>query len=118
MPDPKLAPRAIAAITLVAGAALTARPEKFCDQVGLDHTLGVRAVGVADLILVPGLATGEPRWPWMMGRAALSVMQAAYLDGVAPRATSPGPVKAAAGVLAGLAVADLATAVVLRRTGD
>lgn len=72
---------------------------------------------IADLILVPGLYGGRPRWPWMVGRAALSVAQAAYCHGVAPGAKHPGRVRAAAATLLGLSIMDASTALQLRRAG-
>ena len=59
----------------------------------------MRALGVSDLVLVPGLLWGRPRWPWMVGRAALNLAQAAYLHGVAPQSSSPQLAKGGAGVL-------------------
>ncbi|MCK9250902.1 MAG: hypothetical protein M0P31_18225 [Solirubrobacteraceae bacterium] len=111
-------PKIVAGITLVAGVALLAAPRAYTDRVGLDgQDRSVRAVGLADLILVPGLVGSRPKWPWMVGRAALSVMQAGYVDGVADRARRPGAVRGTAAMLYGLAVMDTVTAVVLRRAG-
>jgi hypothetical protein len=111
-------PTIVAGVTLVAGTVLAVAPQVFTGPVGLeDQDLAVRAVGVADLILVPGLYGGRPRWPWMVGRAALSLAQAAYCDGVAPRAKKSGGVRAAAVMLLGLTVMDGSTAVQLRRAG-
>ncbi|MDX8151280.1 hypothetical protein SK069_06740 [Patulibacter brassicae] len=117
MPDTERIPQAIAAITLVAGVVLVARPEAVTRPLGLEgQELQARGIGVSDLLLVPGLAAGRPRWPWMVGRAALSVAQATYLGGVAPHVRSRRP-RAGAATLAALAVADAATALRLRAEG-
>jgi hypothetical protein len=54
----------------------------------------------------------------MFGRAALNLAQAAYLQGVAPQASSPQLAKGFAGVLVGLTAADGATGLALRRAGS
>ena len=116
--NPELVPKIIAGVTLVAGAALALAPSATTRPIGLeDHEAGVRLVGLADLVLVPGLAAGRPASSWMTARAALSLAQAAYVDGVAPRARSPRAAKAAAGTLLGLAVMDASTAIALKRAG-
>ena len=78
------------------------------------HDAAVRAIGAADLVLVPGLLRGEPRWPWMVGRAALNLAMAAYLIGAAKQSSSPGWRTRGAGALLGLTVVDGATGLVLR----
>lgn len=116
MPNPERVPSIVGAVTLVAGTALAAAPRAGTGPLGLDgEERGMRAVGVADLVLVPGLLGARPRWPWMVGRAALSLMQATYLDGVAPRSSRPAATRAAAAVLLGLAVMDASTGLALRR---
>ena len=65
-------------------------------------------------MLVPGLLRGEPRWPWMVGRAALNLAMAAYLMGAAKQSSSPGLANAGAGALLGLTVVDGATGLALR----
>jgi len=113
--QPEQVPTFVAGVTLLAGGALVARPELATGPLGLpDQSFQMRALGVADLILVPGLHRGEPRWPWMVGRCALSVAQGTYLTGVAAGAGKPKLVKALGGVLFGLAVMDIATAIQLR----
>lgn len=108
----------VGCVTLAAGAGLLAAPGPAARRLGLDereHT-ALRAVGAADLVLVPGLLRGDPRWPWMIARAALNLAQAAYLLGAAERSSSPGAPKAGAAMLAGLTVADAATGLSLRRS--
>ncbi|HEX2416345.1 MAG TPA: hypothetical protein VHJ37_14130 [Thermoleophilaceae bacterium] len=103
-------------VTLGAGATLTAAPGRVAGALGLEgQEAAVRAIGLSDLVLVPGLLRGSPRWPWMVGRAALNLGQAAYLLGVAPQSSAPEMLKGAAGVLAGLTVLDGATGLALRR---
>lgn len=119
MPDPQQVPKLVAGVTLVAGAALLVAPRRTAAPFGLaDQALGIRAVGLADLLLVPGLASGRNLSGWMTARAAVSVMQAAYLDGVTTTSSRPGAARAAARVLAGLAVMDGVTAVQLRLSGS
>jgi hypothetical protein len=109
----------VGCVTLGAGAALVASPRLLTDRLGLEgQDAAVRAVGAADLVLVPGLLFGRPRWPWMIGRAALNLAQAAYLHGVAPQASSPELAKGGAAVLVGLTVLDGATGLTLRRAGS
>lgn len=111
-------PRIVAAITSVAGGALLAKPTLLTGPVGLnDQDRAVRLVGMADLVLVPGLLGGRPRWPWMVGRAALNLGQAAYLDGAAARSSRPGWLRGGARILVGLSLVDLSTALMLHRAG-
>ena len=46
----------------------------------------MRLIGASDLVLVPGLLAGEPRWPFMVGRAALNLGVAAYFRTASPTA--------------------------------
>lgn len=118
MPSTEQVPTAVGVVTLVAGTALLAAPQIFTKPAGMpDQDLAVRAVGLADLALVPGLLGSGPKWPWMMGRAAVSLMQGTYLHGATPRAASEGVVRASAATLFGLAAMDLFTALSLRRAG-
>jgi hypothetical protein len=109
----------VGCVTLAAGAALVASPRLLTDRLGLEgQDAAVRAVGAADLVLVPGLLFGRPRWPWMFGRAALNLAQAAYLHGVASQSTSPELANGGAAVLVSLTAADCATGLALRRGGS
>ena len=109
----------VGCVTLAAGGALVAAPGRAGALAGVaGQDVPLRLVGLADLVLVPGLLGGRPRWPWMAGRAALNVAQAAYFLGAAPQSPAPGRAKAAAGALLGLTLADGATALALRRTGS
>ena len=107
----------VGSVTLVAGAALVAAPGRMSGPLGLDgQERALRAIGVSDLILVPGLLRGSPRWPWMVARAALNMGLAAYLHGVAPRSASPRALEGAAGLFVALTAVDGATALALRGT--
>jgi len=109
------APVFVGSVTLATGVALAAAPGVLTRRLGLEgHDAAVRAIGVADLVLVPGLLRGEPRWPWMVGRSALNLAMAAYLMGAAKQASSPGLANAGAGALLGLTVIDGATGLALR----
>ena len=106
-------------VTLAVGVALLAAPRLMTGPLGLDGQEGVvRAIGVSDLVLVPGLLRGSSRWPWMLARAAFNVGDAAYLHRMAARSSSPDALRAGAAVMAGLTVLDCATAVTLRRAGS
>lgn len=51
-------------VTLAIGAFLTATPARAASTLNLgDHPTFARAIGIADLALVPGLLRGRPRWP-------------------------------------------------------
>ena len=66
--------------TLVAGAALLVAPRRTTGPLGIDgQETAFRVIGVSDLVLVPGLLRGTPRWPWMTGRAAFNVGDTVYL---------------------------------------
>ena len=94
--------------TLAIGAALIVAPRRTTGPLGLDGQEGaVRALGVADLVLVPGLLRGNPRWPWMAARAAFNLADAVYLLRAQARA--------GAAVMAALTAIDGATAYQLRR---
>ena len=102
--------------TLAIGAALVAAPRAVTGPLGLEgQEDAVRAIGVADLALVPGLLRGSPRWPWMLARAALNVADAAYLHRTAPRSSNPAAMKAGAALMLGLTAVDGTTALALRR---
>lgn len=117
MPDPERIPKVVSAVTLVAGAALAAAPQVATGPLGIADGRGVRAVGLADLLLVPGLASGRSPSAWMVGRCAVSLMQATYLDAATATSSKPGATRAAAGILVGLAVMDGVTALLLQRRG-
>jgi hypothetical protein len=101
--------------TLAAGAALLLAPRWTTGPLGLDgQETAIRALGVADLVLVPGLLRGNPRWPWMAARTAFNVGDAAYLAWAARRSSSPARVWAGAAVMVALTAIDGSTARQLR----
>ena len=109
-------PVVVGCVTLAAGAALAIAPGRLTRPLGLDgQDTAVRAIGVSDLVLVPGLLRGNPRWPWMIGRAALNLALAAYLHGVAPQSSSPGVLKGGARMFVGLTAIDGGAGLALRR---
>jgi hypothetical protein len=113
---PERMPAFVGCATLAIGGALVVAPRLLTGPLGLDgQDAALRAIGASDLVLVPGLLAGRPRWPWMVGRAALNLAVAAYLRGIAPQSTAPSWANGGAGVMFGLTVVDGATALVLRR---
>lgn len=61
------------AVTIVAGTALTLAPAHCAKSIGMeDHADVMRAIGITDLIVAPGLLAGRPRWPWLIARTALN----------------------------------------------
>ena len=115
----KRLPVFVGCVTLAAGAGLALAPSRVTGPLGLEgQDMAVRAVGLADLVLVPGLLRGRPRWPWMVGRAALNVATAGYLHGVAPQSSSPGVLNGGAGLLLGLTAVDGFAGLALRRAGS
>src|SRR3954453_19386424 len=62
------------------GCVLVVAPRAATGPLGLVGQDGaVRRIGVSDLVLVPGLLRGRPRWPWMLARAALNLAVARYV---------------------------------------
>ncbi len=68
----------VGAGTLAIGVALLAAPARLGPLIGLTDPRSTRLIGGLDLVLVPGLLTGRPRWPWLAARAVLNVAMAAY----------------------------------------
>jgi hypothetical protein len=94
--------------TLAIGAALVVAPRLLTGPLGLDgQERAIRLIGVSDLVLVPGLLRGRPRWPWMAARAAFNLGDALYLRRVAGQ-------DAGAAVMLALTAIDGATALILR----
>ena len=103
--------------TLGIGVALVAAPRLVTGPLGLEgQDAAVRAIGMSDLVLVPGLLRGSPRWPWMLARAAFNLGDAAYLHRVAPRSSAPRATRTGAGVMLALTALDGTTALALRRS--
>jgi hypothetical protein len=68
----------VAVLTTAVGGLLTAAPARVGPLMGLTDPRAARAVGLADLALVPGLLRGRPRWPWLTARAGLNLMIVGY----------------------------------------
>lgn len=102
--------------TTAIGGALLAAPGAAGPLMRLTDPRGARVVGLADLVLVPGLLAGRPRWPWMAARAVLNPAIAAYVLRIAPRSGRTKQARAVASVLAVATLADGAAAYALRRS--
>jgi hypothetical protein len=108
----------VGVVTLAVGTVLAIAPVTASRRLRLgDHRAGVRAVGLADLALVPGLLCGRPRWPWMAARAALNLLIAAYTAWLAQREGSVAS-RIATIALVGLTVPDTKLALRLRAGED
>lgn len=106
-------PTFVGYVTTATGVALVAAPGVAARALGLrEQETAMRLIGAADLVLVPGLLRGRPRWPWMVARAGMNVAMAAYFLGVAGDSR---PARWAGRALLGLLVVDGATALALRR---
>ncbi len=98
--------------TGVIGAVLLVAPRRVGEMAGVDDDTLLRAMGIADLTLVPGLLAGRRRWPWMAARACLNLAMAARLaQESAPQA------RAVAAALVGVTAVDGRAAAVLRAGG-
>lgn len=105
---------AAAAISLVLGSALVFAPTTVSQLVGLAaEPRTLRAIGIADLALAPGLYLGRPQWPWMLARAAANPVIAAVFASSARSARA----RVVAAGLIGATALDLRTAVALRAAG-
>ena len=100
-------------VTTATGVALVLAPGVAARQMGLAGQEGpLRLIGAADLVLVPGLLRGKPRWPWMIARAGMNLAMAAYFLGVGGKSPAA---RVTGYVLMGLTVVDTATGVTLSR---
>ena len=107
-------PAFVGKVTLGTGVALVAAPGIAARSMGLkDQETAMRLIGAADLVLVPGLLRGKPRWPWMIARGGMNVAMAAYFLGVGGKSA---PARWTGIALLGLTVADGATGLALRRS--
>jgi len=100
-------------VTTATGVALVLAPGVAARQMGLAGQEGpLRLIGAADLVLVPGLLRGKPRWPWMIARAGMNLAMAAYFLGVGAKSRAP---RVTGYALLGLTIVDTATGVTLSR---
>lgn len=101
------------AVTTIAGVALVAVPAKVAELLDLEDEAGIRAIGVSDLVLAPGLLAGTPRSPWLAARAVTNLVVAAYLAKAARDCGTAKPLPVVA-FLAGITVVDTTAAAALR----
>lgn len=102
-------------VTVVIGAGLTLAPMPTTRLLGLgDDVRLARAIGVADLVLAPGLLVARRRWRPMTMRAALNLLIAAAYGREARRSGSRRRARAGAVMMTILTVVDGAVAVALR----
>ena len=94
--------------TSVIGGTLVWAPDTVVRALRLSHPQPIPLIGLADLVLVPGLIAGRPRWPWMAARAGLNVVIAAYLIDETRRSSEP-RLGSAALLMAAITVADCVT---------
>jgi len=101
--------------TLIIGTVLVAIPSRAGEllRVG-DHPLELRAIGAADLVLVPGLLRGRRPLRWMIARVGLNLVIASYCLWLARREGSVGAKIGMAAMIAATA-ADGRTIAALRR---
>ncbi|HEY1971246.1 MAG TPA: hypothetical protein VGH89_25050 [Pseudonocardia sp.] len=108
-------PESIAVVTLALGVALTVAPGKVGPAAGLGNRKSVAlSIGLMDLALVPGLLRGQPRWPWMLGRAAFNLPVAAAFRAEAARPAGARIARPGMYAMLALTTMDIATALALR----
>jgi hypothetical protein len=100
------------------GAALVLAPERANALVGLHSNAAMRVIGVADVVLAPGLVRGEPRWRYVAGRAALNLAIATFMVRSRSAADDPRRPVAVAVALASVTVGDARVASVLARAAS
>jgi hypothetical protein len=114
-PTRERAADAAGVVTLVIGAGLTFAPVHAARLLGLgDDARLARALGVADLVLAPGLLVARRRWRPMATRAALNLVIAAAYAREARRSDARRRARAGAVMMTILTVVDGALAIALR----
>jgi hypothetical protein len=89
------------------GVAALLAPKRINKLLGISSDPAMRAIGVADLVLVPGLIGGRQRWRWIAARAALNLaIVGVFLRSRSGASTPSRPLAAAVG-LAIVTVGDL-----------
>ena len=102
----------------VIGVALVIAPERVNAWLSLNRNSALRVIGLADVLLAPGLISGEPRWRYVAGRAALNVAIAAFLLGARAQADDSRRPVAVSLALAAITVGDVRVASVLAGAGQ
>lgn len=98
------------------GIALGIAPRRANAFLGLHSEAAIRAIGLADAVLAPGLIWGEPRGAYVVGRAALNLGIAGYLMRSRTQSRYPRRPTAASLALAAVTTADTRMALTLGRT--
>lgn len=110
LPAPAKARRAAATIgvsTGVIGAALFSAPVSVGARVWIASPSSARVLGAVDLVMVPGLVAGRPRWPWMAARVIANLATAAWYQRIGHATPGrPGP-KVVAAALVAASITDL-----------
>lgn len=102
-------------ITLPIGIAIMISPDIVNQLLRLGaHRIALRAIGAADLAIVPGLLAGRCRLRWMTARVGLNLLIAAYCSQLVRRQDASGA-KVAAIAMVVATVADGKTILSLRR---
>jgi hypothetical protein len=103
-------------VTTVAGGAHVVAPERFGPMMGLTEPAMTRAIGVADLALVPGLIVSRFQWPGLAGRAVLNPAIIGHLLRLGADAINARLPRTVAAGLAAASVGDLRVVAALQRT--
>lgn len=107
--------RRVGLITLPIGLGLMAAPSPVARALGATgHGAALRAIGVCDLALVPGLVLSSRQSRWMVARVALNVGIAGYCLGLVKRNDAAGA-KAMVAAMIIASATDVRTIAALRR---
>ncbi|NDL60143.1 hypothetical protein [Phytoactinopolyspora mesophila] len=107
----------VGSVTFAMGAALTVAPRRTARWLGLgDHARFARGIGVADLVLAPGLFRGRPRWPWVAARTALNLVIARHYFNESRQPSGDSTARYGAMGMLALTAVDGALALRLRRS--
>lgn len=103
------AARAAGFSTAVLGVAVLSAPRRLAAISGVRHASTLRVIGIADVLLAPGLIAGRRKRGWLIARAVANGVSAGLL------ARERGPMaRTVAAALAALIVLDLKAASALR----
>lgn len=105
-------------VTAIVGTALVVAPARADAALGLGLSpMPARALGIADVVLAPGLLRGRPRWPWMVVRTVLNAVVAWAYAAASRRPGGHRRARRGALAMTVLVVVDGGVAVVLWRSG-